>query len=156
MAVCDIVSPVQMLRLCTEVGGTAHLVERSDCRKGLRWKSLEVATPSHFMADISAVGEAPASGFGCRVEERHPDGSIHTLCLSRFASSNLSMARRIHVLTDSVLLLQSLVVLCKMYVLAFHSPKRLAAGLGRPGRRRMQPSTTCCCCRGSSWTSSRS
>ena len=69
-----------------EPGGTTHLVDRSDCRKGLRWKSVEVATPSSFVAELQAAREGSPSGFGCRVEERHPDGSIQSLSLSRSAA----------------------------------------------------------------------
>lgn len=73
---------VQALRLCTEMEGTTSLISRSDCRKGLRWKSAEVEDPSSFMAAANEVLESPAQGFNCRMEN---NGAISCVCLTRFS-----------------------------------------------------------------------
>ena len=72
---------MQVLRLCTEENGVTSLISRSDCRKGLRWKSAEVEDPSSFMSATTAVGENPSQGFSCRVENH--DGFISCVCLTR-------------------------------------------------------------------------
>ena len=73
---------VQALRLCTEMEGTTSLISRSDCRKGLRWKSAEVEDPSSFMAAANEVLESPAQGFNCRMEN---NGAISCVYLTRFS-----------------------------------------------------------------------
>ena len=75
---------VQVLRLCTEEDGVTSLISRSDCRKGLRWKSAEVEDPSSFMSATASAGEHPTQGFGCRVEKH--EGMSSYVCLTRSAA----------------------------------------------------------------------
>jgi len=86
-------SPVwQVLRLCTEEeGGTISLVSRSDCRKQLRWKSIESdEEASNFTRHAESVAEKPGSGFGCTIEKRHPNGAVKSIRLTRLTPPPLS------------------------------------------------------------------
>ena len=66
------------------------LVSRSDCRKGLRWKSAEVEDPASFMNATRATAENASRGFDCRVEDH--EGFINCVCLTR----------HVHVLHESM------------------------------------------------------